>query len=105
MAILGRPVIARLMKKRQRDSEMRTALHDYQVASRVDRYRRLRGGREELADRYRRKALAPPSDGDVIEGEVFDEEEYDRMRRAEREYRMEDDYDAPLDYFDEDGEF
>lgn len=96
-------VIARIMKKRQ--SEARTSLHEYQVTSRAERYAQLRGRREDLADQYRRKSLTSGLADEVVEGEVMSDDYYDTQKaRYEREYYREEDLDAPLDYFDEDGE-
>lgn len=98
-------LIARIMKKRQ--SQARTSLNDYQIASRAERYAQLRGRREDLAEQYRRKSLGsglPPDN--VVEGEIVDDDYYDeQVARYEREYRREEDMDAPLDFFDsEDGD-
>jgi hypothetical protein len=98
-------VISRIMKKRQ--SQARTSLNEYQIASRAERYAQLRGRREDLADQYRRKSLGSGlSPDNVIEGEVVDDDYYDEQdARYEREYRREEDVDAPLEYFDdEDGD-
>lgn len=67
--------IARVMKKKVRQSPLRGALHDYQLQSQ-EQFGRLGGGRGDLAGRYRRKALLPAGDddlsGDMIDGE-YDE--------------------------------
>lgn len=104
----GAWVIAKIMAKRKQDSELRGALQDYQLSSRAERYRRLRGQRPDLADQYRRRSLpAPGGTNDVIEGEYIEEDDEIARdyRRQEREYRYEEDMDAPLDFMDEDGEF
>lgn len=66
-------VISRLMRKK-RPTEMRSALRDYQLAERSERYGRLRNGRASVADYYRRKALPAPND--IIEGEYYERGEY-----------------------------
>jgi len=104
----GAWVIAKIMEKRQQDSELRGALQDYQLNSRAERYRRLRGQRPDLADQYRQRSLPAPGGSDnVIEGEYVEEDDdYEReFRRREQEFRYEEDLDAPLDFMDEDGEF
>jgi len=98
-------VISRIMKKRQ--SEARTSLHQYQISSRAERLARLQGRRTDLADQYRRKSLGSGlSDDNVLEGEIVDDDDYydKQAARYEKEYRREEDIDAPIDYFDADGE-
>jgi hypothetical protein len=68
-------VLARVMKKKIRQSPLRGALHDYQLRSQ-GQFGRLGGGKGDLAERYRRKALLPGGDdtagGNMIDGE-YDE--------------------------------
>jgi len=63
------------MKKKNRQSPLRDALHSYQLQSQ-GQYGRLssRGG---LADRYRRQALLP--DGDSSDDDMMLEGEYDEL--------------------------
>ena len=78
-------LIARGMKKKRR-TPLRSALRDYQLSERQARQARLRSGRPaSLADEYRRIALPYPRDGEVVEGEYFEE----------------DFVEPPPDYFDE----
>lgn len=64
--------IARMMRKKKR-TELRSALHEYQLTERRSRYAQLRSGRSSLADQVQRKALPGPYD-DVIDGEYFEED-------------------------------
>lgn len=67
--------IARVMKKKVRQSPLRGTLRDYQLQSQ-GQFGRLGGPPGDLADRYRRKALLPagedPLQGDMVDGE-YDE--------------------------------
>ncbi len=64
--------IARMMKRKKR-TELRSALHDYQLGQRRLRYSQLHSGSSPIADQYRRRALPAPYD-DPIDGEYFEED-------------------------------
>ncbi len=67
-------LIARGMKKKQRPSQLRESLAQYQLEERRARYGRLRSGAD-LAEQYRRKALPlPDQKSEVIEGEYYEED-------------------------------
>ena len=63
-------VLARVMKRRKRKSQLRSALHDYQL-ERQARLGRLRSGGS-IADQHRRRAL--PSPDDALDGEYYEED-------------------------------
>lgn len=65
-------VIARMMR-RKRPTELRTALHEYQLEESRARYGELRRRQPLLADQYRRRSLPAPGD-DAIEGDYFEED-------------------------------
>lgn len=76
----GAWVIARMMKGRSSQSELRTALQEYQIAERQSRLDQIQNRSESIADKYRGRALPLPSDTNVVEGEYHDygeEEEFD----------------------------
>lgn len=65
--------LSRMMNKRQRQSRLRSALHEYQLEGRRSSYSRLGSGGS-LADEYRRRALPSPDSDEVIDGEYFEED-------------------------------
>lgn len=80
-------IIARMMKKRQKQSYARSALDELQRYDRSARHAQLRSGAS-LADEYRRQALPAPGskprafsldgdipDDDIVDGELLAEEE------------------------------
>ncbi len=69
--LTGAWVIARIMKKRQPETELRTALHQYQLERRTPYGRRS----DSLAEGYHRRALPlPDDDEDFVEGEYYEED-------------------------------
>jgi hypothetical protein len=68
-------LLARIMKGRSGQSELRTALNEYQQAERHARLDRIQNRSAAIADRYRGRALPTPSDADVVEGEFSDFQE------------------------------
>jgi hypothetical protein len=65
-------VIARFMKNR--NSDARSALQQYQIQSHESRYAQLSRGHSPIADQYRRKALSagPLPEDDVVDGEFME---------------------------------
>jgi hypothetical protein len=64
-------VLARIMKKRQPQTELRSALQRYQLES------RSRRRSDALASEYQRRALPLPSESDddsVLDGEYYEED-------------------------------
>lgn len=64
-------VVARMMKRRNRQSPLRSALRDRELQARAG-YSRLSGG-SSLADKYRRRALGAGS-VDTVDGEYYEED-------------------------------
>jgi hypothetical protein len=88
-------LLARMMKSRSGQSELRTALRDYQQADHQARLDRIQNRSASIADSYRGRALLPPSDTDVVEGEYSDLEEE----------KFEDDFEDFPPYLIDDEEF
>ena len=65
-------VVARMMKSRSSQSDLRTALKDYQIAERQARLDQIQNRSESIADKYRGHALPLPSNTNVVEGEYHD---------------------------------
>lgn len=74
--------VARNMRKKNRQSDVRAALRDYQDTNRYGR----RSGTE-LADKFRRRELLPSgSDSNVVEGEIYEDGYDDGMDDASIDY-------------------
>jgi hypothetical protein len=73
-------LLARMMKGRSSQSDLRTALQEYQLAERQSRLDQIQNRSASIADKHRGRALPLPSDTNVVEGEYHDyneEEEFD----------------------------
>jgi hypothetical protein len=61
-----------MMPNRSSQSDLRTALNDYQLAERQSRLDQIQNRSASIADKYRGRALPLPSDTSVVEGEYRD---------------------------------